>query len=138
MLKSAITNWTISSHHRRRIIKALQTQCSSLVVNFTRNESQASTSIPIKDGETHFGFQTVKESEKADKVHKVFEEVAKSYDLMNDAMSFGVHRVWKDIFIERLGATKGTRLLDMAGGTGKIVRILFWSVCYMLQSFYVR
>lgn len=52
-------------------------------------------------------------------VHKVFQEVAQSYDLMNDAMSLGIHRVWKDIFIERLGPTNGTRLLDMAGGTGK-------------------
>lgn len=53
-------------------------------------------------------------------VHKVFEEVAKSYDIMNDAMSFGIHRVWKDIFMERLGPTHGTKLLDMAGGTGDI------------------
>ncbi|XP_030378764.1 2-methoxy-6-polyprenyl-1,4-benzoquinol methylase, mitochondrial [Scaptodrosophila lebanonensis] len=69
---------------------------------------------------THFGYQTVKESEKEQKVHEVFEQVAKSYDLMNDAMSMGIHRVWKDIFIERLGPTHGMRLLDMAGGTGDI------------------
>ena len=53
-------------------------------------------------------------------VHKVFEDVANSYDLMNDAMSLGIHRIWKDIFVERLGPTKGTKLLDMAGGTGDI------------------
>lgn len=53
-------------------------------------------------------------------VHKVFEDVAKSYDLMNDAMSFGIHRLWKDIFIERLYPTPGTKLLDVAGGTGDI------------------
>lgn len=53
-------------------------------------------------------------------VHEVFEQVAKSYDLMNDAMSMGIHRVWKDIFIERLGPQHGMRLLDMAGGTGDI------------------
>ncbi|XP_062139986.1 2-methoxy-6-polyprenyl-1,4-benzoquinol methylase, mitochondrial [Drosophila sulfurigaster albostrigata] len=69
---------------------------------------------------THFGYQTVKESEKEHKVHEVFEQVAKSYDLMNDAMSMGIHRVWKDIFIERLGPTHGMRVLDMAGGTGDI------------------
>ncbi|XP_023304585.2 2-methoxy-6-polyprenyl-1,4-benzoquinol methylase, mitochondrial [Lucilia cuprina] len=73
-----------------------------------------------QEGTTHFGFQTVKEEEKQQKVHKVFEDVAKSYDLMNDAMSMGIHRVWKDMFIERLGPTPGTRLLDMAGGTGDI------------------
>ncbi|XP_046471273.1 2-methoxy-6-polyprenyl-1,4-benzoquinol methylase, mitochondrial [Neodiprion pinetum] len=70
--------------------------------------------------ETHFGYQTVKESEKAKKVHAVFENVAGSYDVMNDAMSLGIHRVWKDIFIQRLGPTHGTKLLDVAGGTGDI------------------
>lgn len=53
-------------------------------------------------------------------MHKVFENVAESYDLMNDAMSMGVHRVWKDIFLERLYPTPGTKLLDVAGGTGDI------------------
>ncbi|XP_029724148.2 2-methoxy-6-polyprenyl-1,4-benzoquinol methylase, mitochondrial [Aedes albopictus] len=76
---------------------------------------------PNESGTTHFGYETVKESEKWQKVHKVFEQVASSYDLMNDAMSFGVHRVWKDIFMERLGPIGGgNRLLDMAGGTGDI------------------
>lgn len=50
----------------------------------------------------------------------MFEDVAASYDLMNDAMSMGIHRIWKDIFMERLGPTHGTKLLDMAGGTGDI------------------
>lgn len=53
-------------------------------------------------------------------MHKVFEEVSKSYDLMNDAMSLGIHRIWKDMFIEDLSPTPGTKLLDMAGGTGDI------------------
>lgn len=51
-------------------------------------------------------------------MHKVFEDVAQSYDIMNDAMSMGIHRIWKDIFIERLAPTNETILLDMAGGTG--------------------
>lgn len=71
-------------------------------------------------GTTHFGFQTVNENEKEKKVYKVFEDVANSYDLMNDALSLGIHRVWKDIFIERLKPMHGTKLLDMAGGTGDI------------------
>lgn len=50
----------------------------------------------------------------------MFENVANSYDQMNDAMSFGIHRVWKDIFIERLAPEHGCRLLDCAGGTGDI------------------
>lgn len=53
-------------------------------------------------------------------MYTVFEKVAKSYDQMNDAMSFGIHRIWKDIFIQRLGPTHGSKLLDSAGGTGDI------------------
>lgn len=52
-------------------------------------------------------------------VHKVFENVAEKYDIMNDAMSLGIHRVWKDIFVQRLSPTEDTKLLDVAGGTGK-------------------
>lgn len=70
--------------------------------------------------ETHFGYQTISESEKTQKVYEVFENVADKYDKMNDAMSFFVHRVWKDIFIQRLAPTQGTQLLDVAGGTGDI------------------
>nr|XP_022901046.1 2-methoxy-6-polyprenyl-1,4-benzoquinol methylase, mitochondrial [Onthophagus taurus] len=69
---------------------------------------------------THFGFQTVKENEKVHKVHKVFEDVADNYDIMNDVMSIGIHRIWKDIFMKKLNPTKNTKLLDVAGGTGDI------------------
>ncbi|XP_039434389.1 2-methoxy-6-polyprenyl-1,4-benzoquinol methylase, mitochondrial [Culex pipiens pallens] len=90
--------------------------------SFTSAAAQSGAGQPEQqDAETHFGFETVKESEKWRKVHKVFVEVASSYDLMNDAMSLGIHRVWKDIFMERLGPIGGgNRLLDMAGGTGDI------------------
>ncbi|KAG5878552.1 hypothetical protein JTB14_018874 [Gonioctena quinquepunctata] len=69
---------------------------------------------------THFGFETVKESEKEQKVHEVFENVAMDYDVMNDAMSLGIHRVWKDYFLGKLHPTNDTELLDVAGGTGDI------------------
>lgn len=90
--------------------------------SFTSAAAQSGAGQPEQqDAETHFGFETVKECEKWRKVHKVFVEVASSYDLMNDAMSLGIHRVWKDIFMERLGPIGGgNRLLDMAGGTGDI------------------
>jgi 2-methoxy-6-polyprenyl-1,4-benzoquinol methylase len=52
-------------------------------------------------------------------VYEVFEDVASSYDKMNDAMSFGIHRLWKDIFVDRLGPTKFSKILDVAGGTGQ-------------------
>lgn len=52
-------------------------------------------------------------------VHEVFETVAEKYDLMNDVMSAGIHRLWKDIFIQKLAPMPETKLLDMAGGTGE-------------------
>lgn len=86
-----------------------------------RHASTANASERDNDERTtHFGFQTVSESEKTRKVHTVFENVASHYDTMNDAMSMGIHRVWKDIFIQELGPTHGTHLLDSAGGTGDI------------------
>ncbi|KAF7987276.1 hypothetical protein HCN44_003038 [Aphidius gifuensis] len=78
------------------------------------------TNINNDEKTTHFGYQTVKESDKEKKVYSVFEKVADSYDVMNDAMSLGIHRVWKDIFIQELGPTHGCKLLDTAGGTGDI------------------
>ncbi|CAF4804102.1 unnamed protein product [Pieris macdunnoughi] len=70
--------------------------------------------------QTHFGFDTIDEEEKTKKVHEVFETVADKYDVMNDVMSLGIHRVWKDIFMQKLAPRPGTKLLDMAGGTGDI------------------
>lgn len=69
---------------------------------------------------THFGFEQVPENEKANRVHDVFTNVAKSYDNMNDAMSFGIHRLWKDIFMRNLNPGPNVSLLDVAGGTGDI------------------
>jgi demethylmenaquinone methyltransferase/2-methoxy-6-polyprenyl-1,4-benzoquinol methylase len=71
--------------------------------------------------ETHFGFRTVPEAEKAGMVHGVFSSVARRYDLMNDLMSGGMHRLWKDALIDWLAPRPGMRLLDVAGGTGDIV-----------------
>lgn len=69
---------------------------------------------------THFGFQTVDEKEKAGLVHGVFTNVASRYDIMNDVMSGGVHRLWKDAMMDWLAPRDGQRLLDVAGGTGDI------------------
>uniref|UniRef100_A0A3B3C2M7 Coenzyme Q5, methyltransferase n=1 Tax=Oryzias melastigma TaxID=30732 RepID=A0A3B3C2M7_ORYME len=71
-------------------------------------------------GETHFGFETVSETEKASKVYKVFENVAQKSDVMNDAMSLGIHRLWKDALLHVMHPQPGARLLDVAGGTGDI------------------
>ncbi|XP_020492292.2 2-methoxy-6-polyprenyl-1,4-benzoquinol methylase, mitochondrial [Labrus bergylta] len=72
------------------------------------------------DRSTHFGFETVPETEKAKRVYKVFENVAQKYDVMNDAMSLGVHRLWKDMLLHVMHPQPGVRLLDVAGGTGDI------------------
>jgi demethylmenaquinone methyltransferase/2-methoxy-6-polyprenyl-1,4-benzoquinol methylase len=69
---------------------------------------------------THFGFQDVPEAEKAGRVRGVFGSVASNYDVMNDAMSFGIHRIWKDAMMDWLAPRAGQRLLDVAGGTGDI------------------
>ncbi|WP_071674472.1 bifunctional demethylmenaquinone methyltransferase/2-methoxy-6-polyprenyl-1,4-benzoquinol methylase UbiE [Nioella nitratireducens] len=69
---------------------------------------------------THFGFQTVAEEDKAGKVHGVFSNVASKYDVMNDVMSMGIHRVWKDAMMDWLAPRNGQTLLDVAGGTGDV------------------
>ncbi len=69
---------------------------------------------------THFGFQTVPEAEKASRVQGVFGSVASKYDIMNDVMSVGIHRIWKDAMMDWLAPRAGQRLLDVAGGTGDI------------------
>ncbi|ROU01285.1 bifunctional demethylmenaquinone methyltransferase/2-methoxy-6-polyprenyl-1,4-benzoquinol methylase UbiE [Histidinibacterium lentulum] len=69
---------------------------------------------------THFGYQTVPEAEKAGRVRGVFSSVASRYDVMNDLMSGGIHRLWKDAMMDWLAPRPGQRLLDVAGGTGDI------------------
>lgn len=69
---------------------------------------------------THFGFKTVKAGEKAGKVAEVFHSVAAKYDLMNDLMSGGVHRLWKQVTIEMAAPRPGQYILDLAGGTGDL------------------
>ncbi|OIP85606.1 MAG: bifunctional demethylmenaquinone methyltransferase/2-methoxy-6-polyprenyl-1,4-benzoquinol methylase [Rhodobacterales bacterium CG2_30_65_12] len=69
---------------------------------------------------THFGFKTVDEEKKAGMVHGVFSSVASKYDVMNDVMSVGIHRLWKDAMMDWLAPRPGQKLLDVAGGTGDI------------------
>lgn len=74
------------------------------------------------DKTTHFGFNTVAEEKKAEKVGEVFHSVAAKYDVMNDAMSAGLHRLWKTFTIGRAGVRPGDKVLDIAGGTGDLAR----------------
>ena len=73
---------------------------------------------------THFGYRDVPVADKQKLVGEVFTSVAKNYDLMNDLMSFGVHRLWKRHFVAVSGVRKGDRVLDLAGGTGDIAALL--------------
>jgi demethylmenaquinone methyltransferase/2-methoxy-6-polyprenyl-1,4-benzoquinol methylase len=71
---------------------------------------------------THFGFSTVDESEKAGRVRGVFDSVARRYDIMNDVMSMGLHRVWKAYTVAVANLKPGDRVLDIASGTGDLAR----------------
>ena len=72
------------------------------------------------DKTTHFGYETVGEAEKAERVRGVFDSVANRYDLMNDPMSLGVHRLWKRFAMQLTGVRVGQRVLDLASGTGDL------------------
>ncbi|KAK9387042.1 ubiE/COQ5 methyltransferase family-domain-containing protein [Lipomyces mesembrius] len=97
----------------------------------TKSEKEQGTQVTSKT--THFGFKDVPEYEKEELVREVFSSVAKSYDVMNDVMSFGIHRLWKDHFVAKLdpGRRPGGEplsILDVAGGTGDIAfRMLDWA-----------
>lgn len=72
--------------------------------------------------QTHFGFKSVDEEQKAGMVRGVFDSVASRYDVMNDVMSAGLHRVWKAYTVAVSGASEGQRVLDIAAGTGDLTR----------------
>lgn len=75
-----------------------------------------------KAGYTHFGFEEVPTAQKQQRVREVFSSVASSYDVMNDLMSFGIHRLWKRFVIDLAGVRPGEKVLDVAGGTGDLSR----------------
>ena len=79
--------------------------------------------VPV-DGQTHFGFETVPEEAKAARVADVFHSVARNYDVMNDVMSGGLHRVWKFFTMGRAAIRPGMRVLDIAGGTGDLAKAM--------------
>jgi demethylmenaquinone methyltransferase/2-methoxy-6-polyprenyl-1,4-benzoquinol methylase len=78
--------------------------------------------------ETHFGFETVPEEEKAKRVAGVFTSVASKYDVMNDLMSVGLHRLWKRLAVEFSGVRPGQRVLDVAGGSADLSRLFLKQV----------
>ncbi|MDG1097569.1 MAG: bifunctional demethylmenaquinone methyltransferase/2-methoxy-6-polyprenyl-1,4-benzoquinol methylase UbiE [Methylophilaceae bacterium] len=77
----------------------------------------------MSNKETHFGFKSVKEEEKQKKVGEVFHSVAQKYDIMNDVMSAGMHRLWKRFTVNTSGAKAGDTVLDIAGGSGDLSKL---------------
>ncbi len=82
------------------------------------------TAMDEQPATTHFGFRDVPVGDKQKLVGEVFTSVARNYDLMNDLMSFGTHRLWKRHFVATSGVRRGDRVLDLAGGTGDIAALL--------------
>ncbi|KAI5459266.1 UbiE/COQ5 methyltransferase [Mariannaea sp. PMI_226] len=117
----------------RSVSRSFRTSsCSTRLVrcfsstNAVHDTSTNSKTTKTADRPSHFGFETVTEGEKQDRVAGVFSSVAETYDKMNDLMSLGIHRLWKDYYVSSLnpGATnppgQPQRILDVAGGTGDI------------------
>ncbi|SEG33472.1 demethylmenaquinone methyltransferase / 2-methoxy-6-polyprenyl-1,4-benzoquinol methylase [Thalassococcus halodurans] len=96
--------------------------CIGALALYKKGQAKETTSAMTENSgkTTHFGFSEIQESEKAGKVQGVFNSVANKYDVMNDAMSMGIHRIWKDAMMDWLAPRPGQKLLDVAGGTGDI------------------
>lgn len=89
----------------------------------TQTTMQVPASDYTSDATTHFGYQTVRMEDKEAKVAEVFTSVATKYDIMNDLMSFGIHRLWKRFAIKVSGVRAGQHVLDIAGGTGDLAKV---------------
>ena len=101
-------------------ISALRVLVSTLVLGYVPPMKNTSCEEQIEGATTHFGYRTVQEAEKASLVRGVFDSVADKYDLMNDLLSFGVHRLWKKAMVDWLNPRPGMTLVDVGGGTGDI------------------
>jgi len=95
------------------------------VTNLMSKTNSSATTEQLEDDKTttHFGYKDVAIGEKQEKVAEVFHSVAQKYDIMNDLMSAGVHRLWKRFTIEMSGARAGHQILDLAGGTGDLTAL---------------
>ena len=80
--------------------------------------------IMTHDNTTHFGFKKVAVEDKAKLVRGVFDSVAGKYDIMNDLMSLGIHRIWKRLAVQLSNVRSGEQVLDLAGGTGDLTMLL--------------
>jgi demethylmenaquinone methyltransferase / 2-methoxy-6-polyprenyl-1,4-benzoquinol methylase len=109
---------------RRLLQRALRASCAVRSDLLSPQSQSATIQAMNKSATTHFGFRDVAEGDKARLVGEVFTSVARKYDIMNDLMSFGVHRLWKRYFVATSGVRAGDCVLDLAGGTGDIAALL--------------
>lgn len=107
------------------MIKLTMKKTSHLDDQQTKHDTQVDAENTSSTQKTHFGYQTVPTEEKVEKVASVFSSVAPHYDLMNDVMSLGIHRLWKKFTIEKAMVRKGAVILDLAGGTGDLTSAFF-------------
>jgi demethylmenaquinone methyltransferase / 2-methoxy-6-polyprenyl-1,4-benzoquinol methylase len=98
------------------------TRTAAAAATITDTVTDTTAMSDSSDKTTHFGFETVAESAKAERVKGVFDSVASKYDVMNDLMSMGLHRVWKRYAVAVAGAREGQRVLDIAAGTGDLTQ----------------
>ncbi len=92
----------------------------SLSSQDSQDSTSENSSKEVSESTTHFGYKTIEKEDKISMVAGVFHSVAKQYDVMNDLMSFGVHRLWKRFTIDASGVRPGNKVLDLAGGTGDL------------------
>jgi demethylmenaquinone methyltransferase/2-methoxy-6-polyprenyl-1,4-benzoquinol methylase len=103
-----------------RIVASIDSRLNTIVAD--PDAKPAISPAAMADNTTHFGYQQVPVNEKQKRVAGVFTSVASKYDVMNDLMSFGVHRLWKRFVIDLAGVRSGEKVLDVAGGTGDLTR----------------
>ncbi|WP_406947815.1 bifunctional demethylmenaquinone methyltransferase/2-methoxy-6-polyprenyl-1,4-benzoquinol methylase UbiE [Psychrobacter fjordensis] len=118
------TNDTIdNSHSKVESVSAKVEAAKQTLFNQRDDINNPHTSDTDGEEETHFGYKTVNKAEKQARVADVFTSVAKKYDIMNDLMSFGIHRLWKRYAISLSGVRSGQHVLDIAGGTGDLAKV---------------
>ncbi|WP_406947681.1 bifunctional demethylmenaquinone methyltransferase/2-methoxy-6-polyprenyl-1,4-benzoquinol methylase UbiE [Psychrobacter fozii] len=118
------TNDTIdNSHSKVESLSAKVEAAKQTLFNQRDDINNPHTSDTDGAEETHFGYKTVNKAEKQARVADVFTSVAKKYDIMNDLMSFGIHRLWKRYAISLSGVRSGQHVLDIAGGTGDLAKV---------------
>ncbi len=113
------------THHKMNNTSAQTAKMQNAQTAFNQRDDINNPHTLDTDGaeETHFGYKTVNKAEKQARVADVFTSVAKKYDIMNDLMSFGIHRLWKRFAISLSGVRAGQHVLDIAGGTGDLAKV---------------